>query len=593
MKLRKVFALVLAMTLVFSLTVGASATVWEDVDDFAKLAAAFGDTDAEVQINLTNDIVNEYGDTLWANAGQTYTIDGQGYTLMDVHLAGEGEVVINADIVGSEYDDALNTYEEVTVTVNGDIEAKEDAVDANEQSTVVVNGDVSSTGQDAIDADDQAEVTVNGDVRGGVGADGVDADDQAKVTVNGDVYGGSGTAPDADGNLEYGNMSDPDGYSDGGAGVEADGNAQVTVDGDVYGGDSYGTYSYAGAGIEAGEEATVTVTGNVTGGDQIADPEVPASGIDEYGNPYRYIGYAGDGILMANTADVTVGGDVTGGEASGQESVGGSGVYIEVSLNADVYTDPGTGETVADPIEPGQVTVGGTVAAAESTAENGTDGAAVYYAIYDMNPVEDSTIPEEYIENIVASGAPAYLRMCVTNAMPGVIGEAGMYYVELADRQAYQEDYALAVIELAEEYGAQPQGALDLAQIVASVPEENLAEFVEAAMHLGNDIILEMAKTVYAVPVLTAGALEAVDDGALVGSFTDEQAEYFGNNYIVLTGLDEDESIKTEGNTEIQKQPAPKTGDTNNIVLLSTFLVASAVALCTCAVMRTKKYSIR
>ena len=591
MKMRKALSFIMAMILVFGLTVGASADVWDNVDDFSKLATAFGDTDAQVHIILTNDIVNEYGDVLTANVGQTYTIDGQAYTLTEVHLAGEGDVVINADIAGSEYEDALNTYEEVSVTVNGDIESADDAIDANDQSTVVVNGNVSAANGDGIEAGDQANVTINGDVYGGAGSDGVDATDEAVVTVNGDVYGGSGAAPDADGNLEYGNMSDPYGYSDGGAGVEADGNAKVTVDGDVHGGDSYGTYSYAGAGIDASEEATIVVTGDVTGGDQIADPEVPAQGIDEYGNSYEYNGIAGDGIYMSNTADVTVGGEVTGGEASGQDAVSGCGVYIELTLNADVYTDPGTGETVADPIEPGQVTVGGTVTAGESTAQGGTDGAAVYYAIYDANPVADSVIPDSYIESIAASGDPDYMRMCIVSAMPGVIGEAGKHYVEFADRQAYQQEYALAVIELAEQYGVQPQGALDFEQIVATVPEANLADFLVDAMYLGNGIIEEMAKTVYAVPVLTAGALEASDESALVVSISDDQAQYFADNYIVLTGLDADDNIKTEGNTDALKQLAPKTGDTNNIVLLSTLLMVSAVALCVFMVVGTKKYS--
>ena len=586
MRGRRILSMIMAMIMILSLIVTTYAETWDNVDNFEKLSAAFDDTDPEVIINLSDNIVNENAETLVANNGQTYTINGQEYTLTDVHLAGNGNVVINADVAGGELDDALNTYDKVNVTVNGDIEALADGVDANDQTTVIVNGTVSSVLGDAIDADNQANVTVNGDVHGGMGADGVDASDDTVVTVNGDVYGGDGLTPDAEGNLYNGTMQDPFGYSDGGAGIEANANAKVTVDGDVYGGDSYGTYSYAGAGIEATNIATIEVSGDATGGDQIADPEVPATYIDENGNESICIGRAGDGIYMQNTADVTVGGDVAGGDASGQEAVGGCGVYVDVTFTAETYRDPETGETVAEEIVPGEVVVEGTVKAGESTADNGQDGAAVCFATYGENPVEDAVLPEEMIETISTNDNANYVRACITRAMTGVINDAGKYYVKQEDRVKYQESYMQAVKELAVEYGVDAETLTEFTDIVAAVPEENLTEFARKAMNLGNSTIKEMAKLAYAVPKLTAGGLEASDDSLLVAAPTDELTEYFTDNYVVLTNSDEP-LAPGAGNTDLMKpehEPVPKTGDDSNLMLMSVLFISSALVLCLCGV---------
>ena len=350
------------------------------MDDYNKLSNAFQDTETEVHIILSGNITNESAETLTANIGQTYTIDGKDYTLTDVHFGGAGDVIINADINSSEYEDALNTYDSVNVTVNGNVSGYGDGIDANDQSIVKVNGNVSSEEEDAIDADDKANVTVNGNVYGGHGADGVDASDDTVVTVKGDVYGGDGLAPDEDGNLFEGTMSDPDGFSDGGDGVEASENAQVKVDGNVYGGDAYGTYGYAGAGIDAEDAAKVEVSGNVTGGNQIADPNVAPNIVDE-GTEYEYMtaGYAGDGVYMSGTAQVTVDGNVTGGNASGQDAVAGYGAYIQLTFTATSSIDYETYKPVITKNTPGQLNVKGTITAGDSTGKNGKDGTALFY----------------------------------------------------------------------------------------------------------------------------------------------------------------------------------------------------------------------
>lgn len=343
-KIRFGLALILALTLALGMPLMSFAATWDASNSNDVVKAFEEDTDAEVIINMQNDITMEYG--LAANEGQTYTINGNGSTISDVYLYGEGTVKINADVTGVE-DDALNVSGSVNVTVNGDV-------------TGGTNED--GFGWDAIYADDDAVVQVNGDVTGGnaegdgYGAgDGVDASDNAKVTVDGNVTGGSGSLSDEE--LQY-----YDGYCDGGFGVEADDNAVVTVTGNVAGGDAMGTYAYAGDGVAAGEQANVTVGGDVTGGSVTADPEVEGR-----------TSMGGDGVEVGTGATVTVEGNVTGGDTNGNGGVGGNGI----TLHSDGVYDQETGEYVAYE-ETGTVTVNGT-ATGGAGGENGVDGVALCY----------------------------------------------------------------------------------------------------------------------------------------------------------------------------------------------------------------------
>lgn len=583
MKKRKFLATFIAGTLALSMSVSATAATWEDVDDFEKLSNAFQDMESEVNIILSGNITNENSEILYTNIGQNYIINGQSYTLTDVHLNGEGNVVINSNINSSEENDAINTYDNVNVTVNGDIHAYEDGVNANDQSTIVINGDVFSVHEDGIDADDEAHVTVNGDVYGGAGADGVDASDDTVIIVNGDVYGGDGQAPDENGNLSEGNMSDPDGYSDGGSGIEADKNAQVTVDGNVYGGDAYGTYGIAGSGIEAMDTVKVEVSGNVQGGDQIADPNVAPNTINEGADDaYTTAGYAGDGVYMSGTADVTVGGDAIGGAASGQDAAAGCGAYIELTFTAKPSRDPETGETVANKKTPGQLTVRGIIIGGDSTGKNGEDGTAVFYGQpYDMetgeyldNPIEKDMIPEEFIEQICSDDNLDYVRMCITNAMPGMISDAGMYYVDHEGRLVYQEEYKQAVKKLAEEYGVDIEKYDDIKDIVDAVPEEKVQEFAKKALNLGNDTLRKMALEAYAVPMVTAGALQVEGDGNLILAMTDETTKYFAANYVDVEGI---EDTKAPVSSDALSDETPKTGDASMTGVMSSILIVSAI----------------
>ena len=588
MKKRKFLTTFIAGTLALSMSISATAATWDNVDDYEKLSNAFQDTEAEVHIILSGNITNEHAETLTANIGQTYTIDGKEYTLTDVHFGGAGDVIINADINGSENDDALNTYDSVNVTVNGDVSGHEDGIDANDQSIVKVNGNVSSKDEDGIDANDQANVTVNGNVYGGHGADGIDASDDAVVTVKGDVHGGDGLAPDKDGNLFEGTMSDPDGFSDGGSGIEAGKNSQVKVDGNVYGGDSYGTYSFAGAGIEAADAAKVEVSGNVAGGNQIADPNVAPNIIDE-GTEHEYLtaGYGGDGVDMTATADVTVGGDVTGGNASGQGAVAGCGAYIELTLTANVSRDPETGESVAVKNTPGQLTVKGTITAGDSTGKNGEDGAVLFYAQpvdyetgeYLDNPVK--LITDEQVKTICSNENLTYVRYSVTDNIPRMIFNSGKSYLDTDKRRAYQEEYNKKLALLVKEYGVDADEGTPLKDVIDSIPDEEVPELAKEAFNLCNEILQKMSLEVYVIPEVTAGGLVVNGDGDLILAMTDELTKYISDSYVEIVEPETEPESETKKPviSNPQNTDTPSTGDTSIPQVMTAVMVLSAAAV--------------
>lgn len=562
MRMKKRFAAIMAVTLALSMPVTATAAIWEDVNDYDKLSQAFGDTEAEVHIILSGNISNDNGETLVSGSGQQYTIDGKDYTLTDIKLAGDGDVVINADITGSEDGIGLETSETVAVTVNGDIEAGYQALYAKEDSNVEVNGNISSEYDDAvnardnaqvsvtgnieavegvgIDTGDNAQVSVTGNIRGGAGYDGIDADDNSQVTVIGDVYGGSGNAPDADGNLDYGNMSDSDGYSDGGSGIEASESAKVSVDGSVYGGDAYGTYGYAGNGIIAEDNATVNVTGDVVGGNQIADPDVDADGT---------YGLAGDAIYMSNMPNITVGGDVIGGNASGQEAYAGRGVLIELTRSVEGNDDPTTAENEAEIITPGQLTVKGRIIGGESTGKDGLSSEAVFYgyAYSDENPFEDFVIPDEVIDQVVSDEDAEYIRYCL-NQMPSMVYEAAEKYITHEERLKYQDEYIARIKELAAEYGVDTENITDYEDIVKAISDEQLEKFATDAMNIYNAIAHDLTAQTFAIPELTTSGMESGGDAAIV-TYPEELLKYIESDYINYIEQEKDDEVEPDGGT--------------------------------------------
>lgn len=407
-----VIALVLAMVYPFT----AMAATWDNVDSETKLQEAFADTDANgVIINLSGDI--QLYNALNALEGQTYVINGNTYVLTNVSLVGgeDGKVTINADIKGTDHQDALQVEDDVNVEVNGDIDASEggttgvyaqdnavvkvngdvvggyegveaegdaqvtvtgdvtgtngEGVAADDNATVEVGGDVSSEDDDAIVAYEKAQVTVGGDVTS-IEEEGIIAYDNAQVTVGGDVTGGSGDPDEVD-------YSDGGDYSDGDAGVIAYDNAVVKVEGNVTGGDGYGTYGYGGTAVYANDNATVEVGGNATGGDVTADPEVEGE-----------VSWGGNGVYMNSTANVSVGGNVTGGTTNGKNGKGGEGVYIRMVFQED-YIDEEL--ELAD----GSLTVGGTIQGGKNADGSDAEGVYFYFGTHNGDYEELSEVTVE------------------------------------------------------------------------------------------------------------------------------------------------------------------------------------------------------
>ena len=552
---RKTIAIVLSIIITIALmpitlkAENSETTTYEDVDSFAELQLAFEDTTAQVCIKITGKIVNENGDKLTTASGQSYKVEGNGYIMTDIIIGGSGNVVIDAELEG-ENEAALTTEDEVTITVIGNIYGKlYDGIDANDKTKVTVNGNVRSDESDALDMDDYAEVTVYGDAHGGNGADGVDASDNTKASVYGDVYGGNGKEPDAEGNLVSGNINDPQGYSDGGAGVEADKNAEVYVYGNVYGGDGYGTYGYAGAGIDAIDYAKISVTGNAVGGNQIANPEVvPDKETNSDGNEYSLVGYAGDGVFMDSTANVTVEGDAVGGASNAKGSFAGCGAYVVLALSVELSDEGGTMHIEEN--EPGQLNVKGSVIGGENENADGFHGNAIYYEASELNPAKETMIPDDIIEMIVSSSDTEALRDAI-ELMAAQVYEAGVYYIDHETRLCYQNNYVKEITKLADEYGVDTEEAIasyipetgsidteeikNLKAVVKAVAENRLVEFTKKAIQIGNEVIASTDESIFVIPKIKAGGIEAQGDTNLVkgDSEFDEQfipkvfAEYF------------------------------------------------------------------
>ena len=120
-KFRFILALVLVLTMVLSTPLMAMAATHEAYGSDDIYNAFETDTDDEVIINMKNDIVMDYGDTLYSNEGQNYTINGNGNTLSDVVIDGAGNVAIDADITSENNYAALIVGGEANVTVTGDV----------------------------------------------------------------------------------------------------------------------------------------------------------------------------------------------------------------------------------------------------------------------------------------------------------------------------------------------------------------------------------------------------------------------------------------------------------------------------------------
>lgn len=540
--------ILIALLLVMIMTIGMPLSALAATHDVSTaddvMGAVATDTDAEVTLNMKNDIDMDYN-VISGNEGQTYTINGNGNAIANVGFD-SGNITVNADMEGSN-----GFFGDSNVTVNGNVEQ----VYAFEDTVVNINGDVTgidgteedSYGEVGVYAEDNAQVTVDGDVTGGDafgqysnGATGVEANGEAVVHVTGNVTGGSGTLTEED-------MLVVDGWSDGGNGVTAYDNAQVTVDGDVTGGDAMGSYGYAGTGVYAGGETEVAVGGDVTGGNVTVDPDAP---VDE---EYEYVNsLGGTAVEMDATATVTVEGSAIGGSTNDIDGNGGYGAYVYYD-NSE-YADPEA--------EPGKLTVLGELSGGKG-GEDGEDGVGLYLDVYEYD--------EEFIEMV------QNLKHTLEEALAATPEEI-LADLEADDITATKYWTLECAFELLYENGDLTQEELDayhaeLEKIYeeAASPEEGMLAVVAIAQQLVKDnassmSLLELAG--YEYPELELNKVSSVD--SFVGEVLAEEYLEENNTYVPSS--------------------TPVTGDTFNVVLVTTIAVVALLGVGAVLVIRKKAY---
>lgn len=571
--------ILVALLLVVLLTVGMPLSALAAVHDVTSaeeiMDVVATDTDAEVTMNMKNDIDMEYYG-ISGNEGQSYTINGNGNTIANV-VVDAGDVTINADVEGD-----ANVFNEADVAVNGDVEslyASDKAqveitgdvgnVQAYSDSVVDITGDVvgSEYYWTSITAGENAQVSVDGNVSGyngeiapedmddpeatDNGGVGVEAYDQAVVSVTGNVTGGNGVLSDAA-------MQDPQAYGDGGKAINAFGDVTVTVGGDVTGGNGMGTYSYGGNGIEAENGATITVDGNVTGGSVVADPEVEAyteEFTSEEGDTWENVwnSRGGTGIDADSTVTITVGGNVTGGSTNADNGIGGDALELD-----SYYEDP------ENPLELGSVHIGGAVSGGtgDADSEYGADGYDVYLEgrVGISENIEDVLDKLEADDLINEGGGytqefEILMNVLYSSADPDKLMEAEIQWLEdygyfdedvsewtEEEMQAFMKDYAAFMLDIYQ----------------AEVGEVNMEELKEM---YGYD---QFAK-------LTIGEY-------------DEDPSFCSYDSEVLTNAYMDGNVKA-----LPEAATPETGDSFRPTLVGSIAILALLAMTGLVVIRRKR----
>lgn len=401
---RRAFSLIMALVLLFSLSLSVFAADYTAADP-SELYTAFSDTSGEnVNINIT---ANINGGNYTAQDGINYNIYTENNSsLITPSFDGSGSVEVNTQV-----EDNIVTFEDVSVTINGDTNAD---ITAYDNSTISITGNA----DDDVAAYDEASITVAGNVDGYVSTT-----DEATITVGGDVtYSAS-----ADGNSSVavnGNIDSAFAYENSSISVAGDllsyanalDNAIVTVGGDAHDGlfafdnSSISVAGNVGGLVNTSDDAQITVGGNANSGINAEDNSfvtVKGSVNGENGDPddVDYTdpeGYS-DGytaISAYDNATVTVGGNVTGGNSYGTFGYGGTGVYAEDFATVTVGGDVTGGNVIADPnteaIEGGEsfagtgifmsntatVSVGGKVTGGKTNGDQGYGGSGV---VIDLN----------------------------------------------------------------------------------------------------------------------------------------------------------------------------------------------------------------
>ena len=497
MKKRRIFVSIVALLLVAMLPVVAFAAT-HDVSDWDGFKNVFAnDTDANVIINLLNDLFGQ--GVVNTGENQNYTVNGNGFVVADVGYDGAGNVTVNAESGG------FGVFGDVTLEQNGDVNGQ---VAGSANAQVTVNGNVTQTdGYPAVYAGGDSNVTVNGNVtadmagvvayddaqatvNGNVTADGVgvvappgvdDETNNAKVTVNGDVTAaGIGVAVGADSEVTVsGNVTG------GQVGVYAEDNAKVDVGGNVTGTDATEDKPYAGDGVIAEDTAEVTVGGNVKGGDVPAEAAPEPIGTLPPAAPEA----GGDGVVMDNTATVKVAGNVQGGNNAAKNGLAGHGVRIWVlPLTEDGQT-------------PGSLTVNGSVIGGVNSGEDGKDGNSIYYDVAFVLPTVGDVKTAAELNDEVYNGY--------------------MYLIDFADSTGVMTSERQAQID-----GLKTALNADLSAVLGepydffmdSLPSNLDAETIAALKPIFTQFMKDVYATlfpeglVYDIPEITVSKLQAVND---------------------------------------------------------------------------------
>jgi len=202
-----------------------------------------------------------------------------GSTVLTQHDNSKIEVCGN---VTSTYDSGLSMWGNGDVTITGNIIAGE-------------------IGVYTFGASSSCSVTILGDIC--AKEEGVLVGENSLIKITGNVRGG-------DGNPKFKN--EQNGYY----GIGAGGNANVTVTGNVIGGKGYGLSGRGGYGILADGESTISVTGNVTGGNVDTGSAAGEEGNAQGGDGLYMINSATVSII----GDVT-GGDIVSGQGVGGNGI--------------------------------------------------------------------------------------------------------------------------------------------------------------------------------------------------------------------------------------------------------------------------------
>ncbi|MBR4289234.1 MAG: hypothetical protein IKT52_01160 [Oscillospiraceae bacterium] len=329
---RRIISLIVAMLVILAMpmqVLAAEHTVTTNEDAYNALTT---DTDAQVTVNLNNNIDWQIG--FQANEGQNYTINGNGNDISGLNVGGSGNVTVNADIVGSG-DSSVEVHGS-DVTVNGDITLTDTANDGNVFVTVMDGGSLTVDGDVDCDAninikDSQMEITGNASAGMDVEVNGGD------LTVGGDLSAGETIFVVQGGDLDIGSDVTA------GNGIYIEHESTAKIDGNA-------TTNNAESGILV-FDSELTVSSNIDGEGAL---EASNSAVDVGGNVDRTY------VTAYNGGELTVGGDIT---AEMSVNAGSEGkIEIDGSINSSCVD-----------VMHGEITVGGNVNVVETVyADNST-----------------------------------------------------------------------------------------------------------------------------------------------------------------------------------------------------------------------------